>query len=167
MISTYTILEMSATLIEIAILLEFISKMLSNKHQGKKNIITLISTFGIISIYMLTTESLFANFSAIYNFIGIMFYVIYALLFTKSHLIYKIIIPVLSIMSVLFINIILTIAITYLFNIEPSDLLESDNAFRITMLFITKITFFLFTRFVLRKVTSSAPSAKAFSLRPL
>ena len=152
MISTYTILEMSATLIEIAILLEFISKMLSNKHQGKKNIITLISTFGIISIYMLTTESLFANFSAIYNFIGIMFYVIYALLFTKSHLIYKIIIPVLSIMSVLFINIILTIAITYLFNIEPSDLLESDNAFRITMLFITKITFFLFTRFVLRKV---------------
>lgn len=81
-----------------------------------------------------------------------MFYVIYALLFTKSHLIYKIIIPVLSIMSVLFINIILTIAITYLFNIEPSDLLESDNAFRITMLFITKITFFLFTRFVLRKV---------------
>lgn len=152
MIGVYRVFEMSATLIEVAILLEFINKSLGSKYQGKRNIITLLGAFGIISVYMLATEPLFENFSAVYNLIGIILYVVYALLYTKSDLIYRIIIPVLSIMSVLFINILLTIAVTYVFDIDPSELLEADNAFRITMLFITKTTFFLFTRFVLKKI---------------
>ena len=91
MIGVYRVFEMSATLIEVAILLEFINKSLGSKYQGKRNIITLLGAFGIISVYMLATEPLFENFSAVYNLIGIILYVVYALLYTKSDLIYRII----------------------------------------------------------------------------
>jgi len=147
----YKICEMSATVVEVAILLEFINKWLGSKFQGKRNIIQIIGAFLIISFYMLAAEPLFSDFSAIYNIGGIIIYVVYAVIFTKSDLIYRIIVPVISIMTVLFINIISSIIVTYTLPLNPNDLLETRNSLRIVMLFITKITFFLLTRIFLRK----------------
>lgn len=138
----YKICEMSATVVEVIILLEFINKWLGSKFQGKRNIIQIIGAFLIISLYMIAAEPLFSNFSAVYNIGGIIIYVIYAVIFTKSDLIYRIIVPVLSIMAVFFINIFLSIIATYIFNIKLDELLESQNTLRITMLFITKTIFF-------------------------
>ncbi len=146
----YKICEMSATVVEVVILLEFINKWLGSKFQGKRNIIQIIGAFLIISLYMIAAEPLFSNFSAVYNIGGIIIYVIYAVIFTKSDLIYRIIVPVLSIMAVFFINIFLSIIATYIFNIKLDELLESQNTLRITMLFITKTIFFLLTRIILR-----------------
>ena len=61
----YKICEMSATVVEVVILLEFINKWLGSKFQGKRNIIQIIGAFLIISLYMIAAEPLFSNFSAV------------------------------------------------------------------------------------------------------
>lgn len=148
----FKIFEISATIIEVGILLEFINKLLVSKYDGKKGILQFLGAFTAISLYMIVAENLVSNSSAAYNIGGILIYVIYAVLLTKSDLVYRIIIPILSIMIVFFINIFTSIIATYIFSVNPDELLEEQNTLRIAMLFITKLLLFFLTRIILKKV---------------
>ncbi len=148
----FQICEIAATVLETAILLEFINKLLGSKLRGIRNILQLLCAFVLINGYMITSAHISVKYSAVLDLFGIFLYVVYTLIFMKGSIIYKIITPILSIMTILFINLIVSITASNVLNYAPNDLLESGNVLRIFLLFITKFSFFILTRFVLKVV---------------
>ena len=148
----FQICEIAATVLETAILLEFINKLLGSKLLGIRNILQLLCAFALINGYMITSAHISVKYSAVLDLFGILLYVVYTLIFMKGSVIYRIITPILSIMTILFINLIVSITASNVLNYAPNDLLESGNVLRIFLLFITKFSFFILTRFVLKVV---------------
>lgn len=148
--TVYQICEIAATVIETAILLEFINRLLGSKLNGLKNIIQFTLAFVIINCYMIVSGFISARYSAVLDFIGIALYVIYSLIFMKGNIIYKFITPILSIMAIFFLNIFVSIAASYFLKSEPNELLADRSALRILLLFVTKFLFFILTRIILK-----------------
>lgn len=148
--TVYQICEIAATVIETAILLEFINRLLGSKLKGLKNTIQFTLTFVIINCYMIASGFVSARYSAVLDFIGIALYVVYSLIFMKSNIIYKFITPILSIMAIFFLNIFVSITASYFLKSEPNELLADRSALRILLLFITKFLFFILTRIILK-----------------
>lgn len=148
----YQICEIAATMIETAIMMEFINKLLGSKLSGTKNIIHLIFSFILINGYMLTGSFISIKYSALLDLGYIFLFTIYTLIFMKGSIIYKVITPIITAMTILFVNLIVSITASNIFNYLPTDLLESGNVLRIFLLFITKFTFFILTRFVLKAI---------------
>lgn len=148
----YQICEIAATMIETAIMMEFINKLFGSKLSGTKNIIHLIFSFILINGYMLTGSFISIKYSALLDLGYIFLFTIYTLIFMKGSIIYKVITPIITAMTILFVNLIVSITASNIFNYLPTDLLESGNVLRIFLLFITKFTFFILTRFVLKAV---------------
>lgn len=146
----YQICEITATMIETAIIIEFINKLLGSKLSGTKNVIHLIFSFILINGYMLTGSFISIKYSAILDLGYIFIFTIYTLIFMKGSIIYKVITPIITAMAILFVNLIISIIASNIFNYLPTDLLKSGNVLRIFLLFITKFTFFILTRFVLK-----------------
>lgn len=146
----YQICEIVATMVETTILLEFTNKLLGSKLQGIKNILQLIFAFVIINSYMITVGFISVEYSAVFDLIGILLYEIYAVVFMKKNLIYRCITPILSIMTIFLLNIIISIIASYIFKSEPNELLNDRNLLRISMLFVTKFSFFILTRAILK-----------------
>lgn len=146
----YQICEIAATMIETAIMIEFINKLLGSKLSGIKNVMHLIFSFILINGYMLTGSFISIKYSAVLDLGYIFLFMIYTLIFMKGSIIYKVITPIITAMAILFVNLIISIIASNIFNYLPTDLLESGNVLRIFLLFITKFTFFILTRFVLK-----------------
>lgn len=146
----YQICEIMATVVETAILLEFINKLLGSKFNGAKNILQFVLSFVIINCYMVAIGFISVKYSALLDLGGILLYEIYAVTFMKKDLIYRFITPILSIMSIFVLNIIISIVASYVFKSEPNELLNDRDLLRISMLFITKFSFFILTRIVLK-----------------
>lgn len=146
----YQICEIAATMIETAIMIEFINKLLGSKLSGIKNVMHLIFSFILINGYMLTGSFISIKYSAVLDLGYIFLFMIYTLIFMKGSIIYKVITPIITAMAILFVNLIISIIASNIFNYLPTDLLESGNVLRIILLFITKFTFFILTRFVLK-----------------
>jgi len=139
-----------ATVVETAILLEFINKLLGSRFNGAKNILQFVLSFVIINCYMVAIGFISVKYSALLDLGGILLYEIYAVIFMKKDLIYRFITPILSIMSIFVLNIIISIVASYVFKSEPNELLNDRDLLRISMLFITKFSFFILTRIVLK-----------------
>lgn len=118
--TVYQICEIAATVIETAILLEFINRLLGSKLKGLKNIIQFILAFVIINCYMIASGFVSARYSAVLDFIGIALYVVYSLIFMKSNIIYKFITPILSIMAIFILNIFVSVTASYFLKSEPN-----------------------------------------------
>lgn len=150
MSTVYQIFEIAATVIETAILLEFLNRLLGSKLKGLKNTIQFILAFVIINCYMIFSGFISIRYSAVLDFIGIALYVVYSLIFMKRNIIYRFITPILSIMIIFFLNIFVCIAVSYLLKSEPYELLIDRSSLRILLLFITKSLFFILTRIALK-----------------
>ncbi len=146
----YQICEIVATMVETTILLEFINRLLGSKLHGIKNILQFIVAFIIINSYMITVSCISVEYSAVFDLIGILLYEIYSVIFMKKNLIYRCITPILSIMAIFLLNIIISIIVSYIFKSEPNELLNDRNLLRISMLFVTKFSFFILTRMILK-----------------
>lgn len=148
--TVYQICEIAATVIETAILLEFINRLLESKLKGIKNIIQFTLAFFVINCHMIASGFISARYSAVLDFIGIVLYVVYSLIFMEKNIIYKLITPILSIMIIFFLNIIVSIIASYFLKLEPYELLSDRSAIRIFLLFTTKFLFFILTRIILK-----------------
>lgn len=148
----YQVCEILATIIETTIILEFINKLFGSKLKGIKNWIQLICSFVFINSYMLVGSFISAKYSAMLDLGYILLFTIYTVIFMKGSIIYKIITPIITSMLILFINLIISIIASNVFDYMPKDLLESRNILRLILLFITKFSFFIITRFFLKAV---------------
>ena len=146
----YQLFEIAATITETAILLDFINKLLESKFDGIKNVIQFAGAFVIINAYMIASSIMINEYSAIADMIGILLYISYTLIFMKSSVIYRVITPVLSVMTILFINLIIVVITSNIFDYIPSEILIIRNTLRIFLLFTTKFIFFILTRIVLK-----------------
>ncbi|MCM1226704.1 MAG: GHKL domain-containing protein [Clostridium sp.] len=146
----YRTCEIAATMTETAIMMEFINKLFGSKLNGMKNIIHLIFSFVLINGYMIIASFIAVKYSAALDLGYIFLFTVYTIIFMKGSIIYKVITPIITSMSILFINLIVSMIASNIFNYLPTDLLESGNVLRIFLLFITKFTFFILTRFVLK-----------------
>lgn len=150
--TVFQICEIAATMIETTILLEFINKLLGSKYNGIKNILLFISSFVIINGYMIAAGFITVKYSAVLDLIGILLYEVYTIIFMKKDLVYRCITPILSVMTIFLLNIIISIIASYIFRLSPDELINSRNVLRISLLFITKFSFFILTRIVLKLV---------------
>lgn len=148
--TTYQICEIAATIAETSIIIEVINRLLGSKYQGVKNIVQLIAAFIILNVYMVTISIVSVGYLAVLDFIGIILYAVYSVMVMKKNLVYRVITPVLSIMLIYIINIIVTIIASYIFEMDSSELLNDKSVIRIFLLFVTKFSFFIITRIVLK-----------------
>ena len=146
----YLIFDVTATMAETVILLDFINRFLKSKLEGIKNVFQFVASFLLISTIMITFSYAFEEYSAVSDIIGIICYIAYTLIFMKSSVIYKILTPVLSIMSIFVISMIINIMAQNFLDYSPAELLSNQDISRIILLIITKIVFFLLTRIILK-----------------
>ncbi len=71
----FQICEIAATVLETAILLEFINKLLGSKLRGIRNILQLLCAFVLINGYMITSAHISVKYSAVLDLFGILLYV--------------------------------------------------------------------------------------------
>ena len=62
----FQICEIAATVLETAILLEFINKLLGSKLRGIRNILQLLCAFVLINGYMITSAHISVKYSAVF-----------------------------------------------------------------------------------------------------
>ena len=146
----YQICEITATVTETFILLEFINRLLGTKYKGLKNAIVTTLSFVVINTYMIFVGIISPEYSAMSDFVVLSLYILYTLLFVKGNAIYKLITPAMCITAIVIINVSVNIITSYLFKAEPNELIVNRNILRVASLFITKFAFFLLTRIVLK-----------------
>lgn len=148
----YQICEIAATSVETWIMLDFITGLLGSKYQRAKKFLVLAVSFLVINSYMLSVDYFSEKYAAVSDIIALALYIAYAAIFTKRNLIYRIIAPILCMTAIMVINITVHIMISSIFHIRSDELLAMQGSLRIIALLITKCTFFLVTRIVLKMV---------------
>lgn len=153
--------EISATMIETYIFLDFLTKLLGRKYSSAKQLLFFGISFFLIDFYMISVNYIVPQYAAFQDIVVLILYVLYALLFTKGNLILKMITPAITITTILLINLSVLYVLSLIWNVRLGDLVVDRNGQRLLVLVITKAIFFLVTRLVLRWLKPKAITMSA------
>ncbi len=148
----YTICEISATLIETAIFLRFLKKILGSRYSGFQNIIVQGIAFILINAYMITVNYLDPRYSAFSDIIVLALYIVYSFVATRGSTILKLITPAITITGIFLINLSVSSIISIITDTSLSELITGRDQIRLLALIITKFMFFAITQVVVRLV---------------
>ncbi|MCL2020106.1 MAG: GHKL domain-containing protein [Oscillospiraceae bacterium] len=140
--------ELSATIIENVIILEFLGKLFRYKYQGFKK-----HLFFLIALVLSTAYVSFLNYFMIFEgwlaFITIGVFVLYGIQCLKGVRLYKLLTTFLLFTIMICINVSTAYFFSILFQENHTEFMSPESSVRILALFITKFSFFILTRIFL------------------
>ena len=142
--------EVSATVVETYIFLDFLTKFLGKKFSPIKQNITFIVAFLLINFYMVMVNYYVIQYSAFSDVVVLALYMLYAVFCSKENLLFKIITPAITVTAILLINLSTLYLISFSFHVNLNEITIERNYLRLLVLIVTKIAFFLATRAALK-----------------
>ena len=95
------IIEITASLFEVFVILLFINRFLNLKYFRKHFKIQFVISFIIIGMYMVISQYLqncvFEKYTGVFDIIGMLLFIIYTVVLFDAKILYKILVPTLSI----------------------------------------------------------------------
>lgn len=147
----YYAFEIIATLSESAIIFYAISSLFAPRF--RKNIQTFCMFFSYIIVGFLTVFfNSIAVYSGVFDLIVALLYIVVTLTIYKGNKFFCIIIPMILILIIFIINISVNILMSFIFDVKSEMLLNSRDIIRAVSLFITKFTFLLVVKFLVKKI---------------
>lgn len=143
------IFEIGINLLEMYIVIEFLTKYLECKYSGvKKNIGFLLAWF--VSFTELCIVNYITEFESLGTYIPIIIYFLYALLCLKGSVLLKLWMSILIQIILSCIAILTNLLICNIIGYSPNDMISVFNSTRVIGVIITKIILFYVTRIILR-----------------
>lgn len=142
------IIELSATIFENFIILDFLIKLFGYKFTGIKNSIYFYIVLIISTVYV-TVLNTFMLFEGWYVLITIGVFIFYGLICLNGKAFKKILMPIICFTVIICINISTTYLLSFLLREKPIELMSTESTMRIFSLFITKFLFLIVTRAIL------------------
>lgn len=145
-----TIFELGINLVETFIIVDFVTRYLGCKYQGKGKIIGFTTTW-LLSFIELSIINHIVSFEGVGVFIPIIINFLYALIFLKGNIWLKLWISALIEIIMLIIAIGTNLIVCQVLGYNPNDMLTLFNATRVISVIITKIILFYVSRMILRQ----------------
>jgi sensor histidine kinase YesM len=140
--------ELSATIIESLIILEFLGKMSKYKYDGIKKYFCFLATL-IISTAYITIVNSYIIFDGFLGLLSVTIFILYGFICLKGSSLKKMLLPLLLFSIIACINVSKTYLFSNLFTGNYVDFMSPESPVRLLSLFITKFTFFIATRILL------------------
>ncbi len=138
----WSIIELTATIIECTIIIYFFNKLTEPKFQGfTKKILSVSAVFLlIIVVSILNKYHIFEGWLIV---ILILISYIYLIFATKSITVHKFILPIIVFSTILVINVFITYILSIIFDVPDTFIFSENNGARIIALFLTKFLFYI------------------------
>lgn len=147
----YDAFEIIATFSESAIIFYAISALFKPRFRKNIQIFCMIFSYMIICFLTVFFNSI-TVYSGVLDFIVVLLYIVVTLTIYKGNKFFCIIVPMILIFIILIINISVNILTSLIFDVNSEMLLDSRDIIRAVSLFITKFTFLLVVKFLVRKI---------------
>ena len=148
------VIEITASLFEVFVILLFINRFLNLKYLKKHFKIQFVVSFIIIGMYMVISQYLqnyvFEKYTGIFDIIGILLFIIYTVVLFDAKILYKILVPTLSISFIMIANSAMVMLFTNVFGISGKELFTVLGLPRIIVMFSGKILYLILSEMILK-----------------
>ena len=144
------IFELGINLIQMLIIVDFITRFLGCKYYDNRKIVGFISAWSILFIELCITNYI-TPFEGVGAFIRVAIYFIYALVFLNGSIPLQLWISVLAEIIIMLVSVVSNLGICYIIGYDPNDMITVFNTTRIISVIITQMILFYVTRLILRR----------------
>lgn len=145
----WNIIELLATTFECFVTLDFLSRIFSHKYTRITHIISFVSTL-ILSVTYVAFINQYYYFEGWLGLITILIFAVYAIIFLNGKILFKLLVPIISLSLLLAINIFVTYSLSAIIGMPDTFIFTTCDSARLIALFLTKFLYFLSTRLLIK-----------------